>query len=244
MEPTTLEIKEIYDQLPTRIKEIIDSGNWKQIVRQIAQANGLTEDETVALIDEVLVVMMGINHPADFQNQIKSIITSGEAIEQIVSEINEKIFREYKLEEIYSTELDQRLNALPEKIRKALTAASTETAILDIGKKYDLHVDQIGKLVEAVTQTLLGQIKPYQFDDYIANQLSIEPAKANLITSDINNQIFLPIRDSLEKMSEQSQASPAKLPTPNIFEEKMSGMFDLNEEVEEDKVDPYREPIT
>jgi len=239
MEPTTLEIKEIYTQLPLKIKEIINSGNWKQVVGQVAQANSLTEDETAALVDEILLVIMGINHPTDFQNQIKSIISSGEAIEQIVSEINAKIFQAYKLEGIYSAELDQRLNTLPEKIREALTATSTETAILDIGKRYNLHIDQTGKLVEAVTQTLLGVIKPKEFTNYIVNQLGLEKTKANLITVDINNQIFLPIREALEQISGET-FTPATQPTSNIFEQKMAQPFTL---VEEQEVDPYHEPI-
>jgi predicted RNA-binding protein with RPS1 domain len=150
---------------------------------------------------------------------------------------------------------------LPDNIREAYSSEDTVNKIKAISDKHRLHIDQLGELSDEIGLVMLGITKPTDFVKNIAERLKVDQVTAEAVGVDINNEIFLPIRESLEKISSEPPATgtttPGTLPTEaktsNIFEEKMGKMFDLNdgttsnkpveEETEKPEIDPYREPI-
>lgn len=153
----------------------------------------------------------------------------------------------------YSKEIIQAHYAkLPERIRDFMETDETIEKILNIGKKYRLHIDQLNGLSQEVGY-ILHNIEPASnFNRNLIKYLGLSEDVANLITYDLNQEIFSQIRRELEKIAipEDSQ---------EFYRAKMSGISSVpKEEVAvEDKTednkdeatptkpirDPYREPI-
>jgi hypothetical protein len=106
-------------------------------------------------------------------------------------------------------------NNLPQAIKAVYDRPETNDDIYDICEKYKLHIDQIGVVINTTYGVMLGLNKPTDFTNTFAKAADIPEDIANLITHDINEQIFLPIRQELMKRSGewQPETSPKPLPT-------------------------------
>jgi hypothetical protein len=166
-------------------------------------------------------------------------------------------------------QLEEKYRQLPEAVKEAMYSVETSDAVLAIGKKYNLHIDQIGLLAEEAGLVMLGLTPSYQFIDSIQKKLGVNRATAENITLDVNTEIFLPIREFLrqsggglpsrEEVLRDIENPPPTLeetapvpipkteaPTDTIFEQKMAKVFKLpKEEVPPPNpkvIDPYLEP--
>jgi hypothetical protein len=97
-------------------------------------------------------------------------------------------------------ELIKKYSALPEDVKKAIESSDVSQKIQDIGRKYSLHMDQIGALDDEIGAVMTGAIHPDEFVDTIEEKLNIDTDKAISITTDVNLDIFQAIRESLMKM--------------------------------------------
>ena len=104
-------------------------------------------------------------------------------------------------------QLEEKYRSLPEDLKGAMTEIKTAETIHDIGKKYNLHIDQIGDLADEIGLTMLGLTKPDDFVTHTKNRLQIDQNIAEQIGREVNEQIFLPIRESLQKLHEQKEAA-------------------------------------
>jgi hypothetical protein len=151
---------------------------------------------------------------------------------------------------------------LPEKVREIFDSEETALAISEIGKKNNLHIDQLGVLTNIVHTFILGLTKPSDFDDLMVREMGISADTANLIVYDLNQKIFQKIRNVLVSSSNaDSNARPTintevkKTELDGAFAQKMSGTTVMPKEKVEVKAevsdngtavtpkrDPYREP--
>lgn len=100
-------------------------------------------------------------------------------------------------------QIENRLNSLPADIQEAMSKVDTTTAILNVGKKNGLHVDQMGELLYCVGLVMLGLEHSQRFADIIIEKVGVSPEQAEVITADINNEVFLKLRESVKKIHEQ-----------------------------------------
>lgn len=109
------------------------------------------------------------------------------------------------------SEIEQRLAELPQDVRDAVLSAQLGENVRKIGQGHGLHIDQIGTLEDEVMLVMLGFFEPEAFSGQIAAQLQIPAADAGAIAGEVNQQIFLPIRESLKRFSESKRlAKPAQ----------------------------------
>jgi hypothetical protein len=74
----------------------------------------------------------------------------------------------------------------------------TAVAIAGLGKKFNLHIDQIGKIAELTRNLLLGLIAPEEFfKELIVAGISDKDARE--IVKEINQKIFIPLREQMRK---------------------------------------------
>ena len=106
-------------------------------------------------------------------------------------------------------QLAQKYLELPEDLKEAMIEVRTAETIYDIGQKNNLHVDQIGELADEVGLAMLGLTKSEDFLTHIKNRLQIDQTTAEQITREVNEQIFLPIRESLQKLHSANEANEA-----------------------------------
>ena len=160
-------------------------------------------------------------------------------------------------------QLKAKYDALPEDVQTAIASVETESKVFDVGKAHNLFIDQIGELVNTVGLVLLGAVPTSRFTDEIKNRLKIDQQTAEAISLEVNSQIFVPIRESLKKLSGDQTPEMTKeavlkeiespAPTTTMFEKKLSGQFSLPTEPAPPaggapadtpkSIDPYREPI-
>jgi hypothetical protein len=103
-------------------------------------------------------------------------------------------------------QVQQRLAELPQDVRDAVQSAEVAQKIQTIGKRGNLHVDQMGKLEDEVYLVMLGFADPGEFAESLAGELSLAPAQSVAIATDVANEIFMPIRASMQSWAEDHTA--------------------------------------
>lgn len=88
------------------------------------------------------------------------------------------------------------LNAAPHLIQDGITGSNTLAIIVELQKKYKLHIDQIGKIAELNRNMLLGLVGPDEFlKDLI--EAKIPEKDAREIMTEINQKIFVSLREKM-----------------------------------------------
>jgi len=103
--------------------------------------------------------------------------------------------------------LDERLESLPKDIRDAATSDLILERVESIGKNRGLHIDQVGLLGEETALLMLGETPIDGFSKHLASALGIASNIADAIVSDLNREIFSPIRGSLMSIQEKREAA-------------------------------------
>src|SRR3989338_4835974 len=102
-----------------------------------------------------------------------------------------------------ATKIQNRLEELPEEIRRAVQSAEVDRKIREVGTKNALHVDQIGNLSDETYMVMLCFTDPAEFAENLSKELNISAEKANTVAQDIGTSIFIPIRGSMQEFTEQ-----------------------------------------
>jgi hypothetical protein len=117
-----------------------------------------------------------------------------------------------------------RFDALPQSIQEAILSSDYENTIVELGKKYGLTVEQMGTLEQETTLVMMGLTKTKDFEDELISEMHIDQAKSSQITKDINDQIFLRVRDLLKLMNTEEGEEPTleddsvKAPEKPVFQ--------------------------
>lgn len=157
--------------------------------------------------------------------------------------------------------LKQKFKGLPADLQDAIFDIDNAAVIEAVAKKYGLNVERAGELADEVGLLMVGAIHPKNFISNLNRRLGTDPETTKKIAQEINEQIFLKVKESLRKIHgveeesikpPQQPAQTAKSPFEQKLEEKVFKPTErpLVKEVEEAKKenrypsseDPYREP--
>ena len=122
---------------------------------------------------------------------------------------------------------------MPEHIRSVMFSEQRIDATKKIQERYQLHIDQLGKLIDEIGYVFVGLEKSTDFTKNIKESLGLEQPTAEQVATDCNNEIFAKIRESLKQMEENKNTpKPEELlkeinATPNIFEQKLGGSVNI-----------------
>lgn len=114
--------------------------------------------------------------------------------------------------------LKARFEQLPEDIKKAIMATPWEEKLKRISDKHNLHIDQAERLGEETVIVMFGLEHPSNLVANIAKHAEISEEKAEVIAEDLNQEIFLKVRDSLKKIFEEKK---------EVVEEKKSNTEEI-----------------
>jgi len=95
--------------------------------------------------------------------------------------------------------IDQHMKTLPHDVQEAIHGSSWERKILDIGRRYGLHVDQLEVLQTELSLAVLGLVSRDEFVKETMREASITRQIMDLMILDINREIFEPIRNHLKQ---------------------------------------------
>jgi hypothetical protein len=147
--------------------------------------------------------------------------------------------------------ITQRLAELPDDVRQAVQSADMAKKIEALGAKYKLHVDQVGELEDETLMTMLGFTTLESFEQRAATALHLPAETAKQVAEDVNRDIFLAVRASLRRFTEEKAApkpvvpsAPAAMhPADVMLSQKTVTIAPLMPPKPEPyKADPYREP--
>jgi len=102
---------------------------------------------------------------------------------------------------ITKEQLEEKYKNLPDDVKQTIFSTHVEDIVGEVGKKYSLHIDQMGEVIEEVELVMLGVNHPKDFIEHLGERLGIEDReKIRAIADEINGKIFRSIRESLKKV--------------------------------------------
>lgn len=111
---------------------------------------------------------------------------------------------------------------LPQDIRQIFFATETADRMYQIGQKNALNETQLWHTSYATGLVLLGETHIGQFVETLRKKCALDEEKARTLARDINQEIFLPLKESLKKVHRLNQwpredgpQVPANLPRLN-----------------------------
>lgn len=101
-------------------------------------------------------------------------------------------------------QIKEKFESLPLDVKEAISSVDTTNTILKIGEKYRIQIDELGELVDETGLVMLGFVHPGDFVSGVKKRLNIPQDLAETLVREINNEIFLKIRESIRKISEKA----------------------------------------
>ncbi|MDO8600784.1 MAG: hypothetical protein Q7R73_04270 [bacterium] len=163
----------------------------------------------------------------------------------------------------------RRYEALPDELKQAMSSIASAETIYGIGKKFGLNIEDTGNLASIIGYMILGMVPATRFVDSVKDVTGVNNEKAAEIAREVNQKIFLAIREKLKEThganwdereimrtpteelrskNQEVRTTPATPPTPTTpkspWEIRPDG-FDRSKQVTEMKsVIPQAKPTT
>jgi len=142
--------------------------------------------------------------------------------------------------------LEKRFETLPADVKAAITSPEIANKIQEIAQNHKLHLDQAGILEEEISLVMLGINHPDNFVNKIEERLGLPTEEAVGLAVDVNDEVFMSIRESLMKMHGEDQDAgeeihngPAEAPVETA---EFASKDDILKEIENPT--PVRKPIS
>jgi hypothetical protein len=149
--------------------------------------------------------------------------------------------KDVKLEEI----AEKLLRELPREVIRLVCSDDLIQRLADICFRCGI-VDKVKleKIGFEVTNVLLGKLPPENLLEVFRKQIEVPPITAKRLFDEIDAQIFLTVREGLNKMYGQKDEEETKTEGVKEKGKKEKEIKETEaEEIKTKKSDPYREPI-
>jgi hypothetical protein len=105
--------------------------------------------------------------------------------------------------------IKERFDSLPESIQEVILSSNYEETLLEIGKQYNLRVDQLDILERETTLVMMGLTPTKNFETELIRELHLDNLRGSQIVKDINEKVFLKIRELLKLMNTPAGEEPS-----------------------------------
>ncbi len=114
---------------------------------------------------------------------------------------------------------------LPQDLRETMFSVETANRTREISKKNNLNSDQAWWASHTAGMIILGEIKITDFVKIIQKRCKLEETSARQLARDINEAIFLPVKESLKKVYQMSEwpRENKETTTPETHEPRLEG---------------------
>lgn len=106
------------------------------------------------------------------------------------------------------------MKTLPPPIRQYLGQGKYLVVANRIMTKYGLHIDQAGVLEREIMFLLMGIDNPDEFTKTLSEEAKIDAKTIGNIVKDVNEQIFMPLREEMRKGSKE-EIKPVEIKPPH-----------------------------
>ncbi|MEK7604764.1 MAG: hypothetical protein AAB442_03145, partial [Patescibacteria group bacterium] len=90
------------------------------------------------------------------------------------------------------------MQTLPTILRNYLVQKRYTSVVQNLMTKFNLHIDQAGILEREIMLLLMGVENPDEFMQALASDAQLDQATITSIVQEVNNQIFIPLRQEME----------------------------------------------
>ncbi len=104
--------------------------------------------------------------------------------------------------------IKEKFDALPKSIQEIIISTHYQDTLIEIGKQYRLNVEQMGILERETTLVMMGLTPTKDFEKELTRELKVDNVKGFQVTKDINEKIFLKIRELLKLMNTPAGEKP------------------------------------
>ena len=141
-------------------------------------------------------------------------------------------------------QIQEQLDNLPEDLREAIIEADIEQTIFSIGERFKLPIDKRGELFYQTQIFMIGLTRSDQFVRSLAQVLNIDADIAGNIALAVNDQIMVPIRQSLKGDVIDTEISAPGIVRRKFTEEELEAlMADTDEEIKEENPFTVQKPV-
>jgi hypothetical protein len=106
-------------------------------------------------------------------------------------------------------------HALPDNLKTHIASTETAEAIRTISQKHQLPENQIPQLSYITALILIGEINIVNFVKTLQEKFGLKEEPARQLARDINQKIFLPVKESLKKIHKVPEWPREKETTPD-----------------------------
>jgi len=96
--------------------------------------------------------------------------------------------------------LEKQYRTIPPDVRRAISSTNVGEKLMEIGKKYNLHIDKLDKLFGTTGFVMLGITHPRDYIKHLSHELGVDETTARAIATEVNEEIYRPVKESLKKM--------------------------------------------
>lgn len=114
--------------------------------------------------------------------------------------------------------LEEQYTKISEDLREALSSVEIIKSIELISKTNGLMLDQAEELADHIGLIVLGLERTESFNETIAKKLNINKEKADIITRQVNDLVFLKVRESLKKFHLKQLSEKAEQERKKVLE--------------------------
>jgi hypothetical protein len=105
--------------------------------------------------------------------------------------------------------IKDKFDALPESIQEVILSSNYQETLIEIGNQHHLNVEQMGILERETTLVMMGLTPTKKFQDELTRELHIDKLVGSQIATEINEKVFLRIRDLLKLMNTPAGEEPS-----------------------------------
>ncbi len=214
MDQTQLQqqIAEYYSKLPAGAQATFSSMKWMDTLQTICKKYTLSNEQIQTLGTETTLVLLGIVPIEQYvENLMKEVVLPADSMTKMIGEIEDTVLRDVRpeLEQAYKSNLseieelnkqtevssDPKFASLPLELQSAIAESDYQKKLYDIGTKYKLQVEKMGKLEELTIRFIKGEVTPSQYENSLALELDLEAEKARAMATEVNSSILQNIRE-------------------------------------------------
>ena len=100
--------------------------------------------------------------------------------------------------------IEEQMKRLPTDVKQAIISVDYKTKLQEITQRQKLLIDQAGKLEMETTLVMIGLEPLADYMENLQREMELPPVRAKEVAMDVDENIFKPIRASLQKMNEET----------------------------------------
>lgn len=137
-----------------------------------------------------------------------------------------------------SEQIKSKMRSIPEDVRDAIGSLAIPDTLDLVEQKFGLNIEQIGILSTTINAVLFGDLQPHLFVSTLADSLRVSKETASQIAQEVNNRVFLEVRESLKKIHKLEEAG-----APHAHDEPAEERGALLQSIESPEKIPMRARI-